>query len=269
MIGLGLRVTAVAARGGGALGSPAADTLKLVADLNALLGGDVVLGAYDYRANVTASGGVVDAWADVRASGGGPVLTQTLSRRPALTAAGLTFDGFDDFLRNASTGRLAELTDFASVVLVGRLPVLPSAGNFRNMVFVSGGGTTRFLDVYENSAALNVIAANTVPAASAAPSTTGTRVLHATRGGRSGSTLFVSNQQGSTAAVVAGPVTTAAVAAGTINRVTIGANLNDSPSSAFANLAELKALFILSSYTDAGAALVNAWAQSVHGATLT
>lgn len=251
--------------GAGVATSPSNDVVQLVAQLNALYGADVVVGAYDYRFNLSASGGFVDAWADARDTNGGPPLLAAASQRPAAGANGVTWDGFDDRLRTAAQGRLAELTDFLSMVVVGRLPALPGAGT-RYLGAVTGGQVTRFFEVYNTTTALAVVANNVAPTANQAPQTVGTRVLHASRGRNAGN-LYVSNQIGAGAAVVAGPAAAPAVAAGTINRVTLGANGFDS-ASGFAALTDIKAVLFLSQYTDAGAVLVNAWAQAVHGATL-
>lgn len=248
------------------IGRAVSDVLRLLAAIRAAAGDqDYVLGAYDYRYNVGATGGLVDTWADVRAQGGGPTLAAAGTARPTLSATGLQFNGTTNFLRNATQGRLAELTDNAAVVLVG---VKPSVAAVAKVAAVLSQGTTRFLNLeFSSTSQSSVYAGGAAPLATVAAPPAGLRIWHGARG-RSAGNLYVSNQYGAAAATVAGPSAAAAVAAGAVNRLTLGTHQNDVPSATFADLTDVRALLILSTYTVAMSDPINAWARDVHGVTL-
>jgi hypothetical protein len=222
-------------------------------DLIAALGGDAsVIGLWDYRYGLAALSGVVDAWVDVR---GGPVLVGSGTGRPACSSSGLTFNGTTHFLR--ALAGLSGITGSCALIMIARGVSVPDRREWE----LSTDSTTSILSGSITSGPGWTTSGLAVSGVSQTAPTASARIFHARRT----VTVDVGTRVGSVAEVTA----VSAAAAATANRLTIGGSRADSPA-LFSGLVDLKAVILLAGvYSPAQAALINAWAQTQHGAVLT
>lgn len=223
-------------------------------DLITALGGDsAVAGFWDYRYALYGLSGVVDAWGDIR-GGNAAALIGSGSGRPVCGAGGLTFNGTTHFLR--ALGGLQAITGSCGCILITRGTSVPDRREWE----LSVDAATSILSGTITSGPVYGVGAATTPLTQSAP-TASARIFHARRT----VTVDTASRLGS------GAETASASATGgvTANRFTLGGSRNDTPT-LFSGLTDLKAVILLAGvYTPAQVALINAWAQTAHGAILT
>jgi hypothetical protein len=229
-----------------------------IRQLISALGGDaVVVGFWDFRIGLSATGALVDSWADVRgAAAAVTALTAAGVARPTLGLGGLTFDGVGTFLRTVAG--LGGITGSCAMAMVARGVSVPDRREWE----ISVDSTTSILTGSITSGpawttsglAANVLASGSAPTARP-------RIWHARRT----VTVDVATRMGSAAETTAASAT----AGVTATRLTVGGGRTDVPT-LFTGLTDLRAMVLLAGvYSAAQAALITAWAQATHDAVLT
>lgn len=172
--------------------SYAATTVAVPTDYEALitsLGGNAqVPGFYDVRIGITASGGLVDSWADARGAGFGPQLAAAGAARPTWDATNLLV------VAGAATDLAsAEVTGFdisgaKGLVFIGAAPLNSTSNN--NLLALFNAAISRYFSIVSTPA--GALSALTTPVASGNSSVVGSATRRAIIAGIDGTTFAVS-----------------------------------------------------------------------------